>query len=141
MPPLFFAKFSKILRKIRNFPANCRQITSKLKYNYLIFNKIKFLFFLLKSVAIIKKVVYLQCQTTTTITMETIEKQYRIKEMTSHMESEAMPKISKNQDIFREAAKRYFETIVENPVEYQAFMHSDARGIVMRIGKFVMENK
>ena len=73
--------------------------------------------------------------------METIEKQYRIKGMTSHMESEAMPKISKNQDIFREAAKRYFETIVENPIEYQAFMCSDARGIVLRIGKFVLENK
>ena len=55
MPPLFFTKFSEILRKNQIKSANYRQITSKLKYNYLIFNKIKILFFLLKSVAIIKK--------------------------------------------------------------------------------------
>ena len=38
----------------------------QIKYNYLIYNKIKFLFFLLKSIEINKIVVYLQCQKTHT---------------------------------------------------------------------------
>ena len=77
MPPLFFTKFSEILRKNPIYPANYRQITSKLKYNYLIYNKIKFLFFLLKSVAIIKKVVYLQTTQKTNI-MEEFESRMEV---------------------------------------------------------------
>lgn len=55
MPPLFFAKFSEILRKNPNFLANYQQITSKLKCNNLIYNKIKILFFFIKKCCNYKK--------------------------------------------------------------------------------------
>ena len=67
--PFFLRNFQKTPK----FSDFYEQITSKLqanykqiKRNYLIYNKIKFLFFLLKSIENNKIVVYLQCQTTYT---------------------------------------------------------------------------
>lgn len=63
-------------------------------------------------------------------------KEFYIEAMKKHLETEAMPKITKNQDFFRSIANKYFESIANNGIECQAFLCSDARGIILTIGKY-----
>lgn len=64
------------------------------------------------------------------------DREYYIQEMKKHLETEAMPRITQNQELFRNMAYKYFETIADDGVECQAFLCSDARGIVLTIGKY-----
>lgn len=66
---------------------------------------------------------------------------YNINEMMAYIESEVMTKITKNQDMFRDGAKRYCESIADDDIKYQEVMHCDARTIVMRIGMFMTNGK